>query len=112
MYEASSPNAAYEIQQQLIGERQDLTSSLRNRGADIKHPKTSELRDIYENMPAKTELYIVNFRNRDSGETLQFNSSYLIEGSHLIVVSNTNDNELNREALTKTLQSLRIQTSL
>ena len=112
LYEASSPNAAYEIQQQLIGERQDLTSSLRNRGADIKHPKTSELRDIYENMPAKTELYIVNFRNRDSGETLQFNSSYLIEGSHLIVVSNTNDNELNREALTKTLQSLRIQTSL
>ena len=89
-----------------------MTSSLRNRGADIKHPKTSELRDIYENMPAKTELYIVNFRNRDSGETLQFNSSYLIEGSHLIVVSNTNDNELNREALTKTLQSLRIQTSL
>jgi len=107
LYEASSPTVAYEIQQQLIDERRDLSSNLRSRGADISQPTTAELESLSEDLPANTQRYIVYFKNHDTGETLQFFSSYLVEGSHLITVSNSGDNELNREALLKTLQNLR-----
>jgi len=107
LYEASSPDAAYEIQQSLIGERRELTGRLKKLGADISHPNASKLADMSENLPTKTQRYVVDFRNRDTGEMLQFISSFLIEGNHLIAVSNSDDNELNREALLKTLQNLR-----
>ena len=107
LYEASSPAAAYEIQQKLIGKRRELTGRLKKLGAAITHPGASELEHMSANLPDKTQQYIVDFKNRDTGKTLQFVSSFLIEGRHLIAVSNVDDNELNREALLKTLQNLR-----
>ena len=107
LYEASSPAAAYEIQQKLIGKRRELTGRLKKLGAAITHPGASGLEHMSANLPDKTQQYIVDFKNRDTGKTLQFVSSFLIEGRYLIAVSNVDDNELNREALLKTLQNLR-----
>ncbi len=106
LYEASSPAAAYKIQQKLIAKRRALTSKLKNLGAAITHPGTSELRHMSENLPAKTQRYVLDFKNRDTGKTTQFISTFLIEGRHLIAVNNSNDNELNSEVLLKTLQKL------
>jgi len=107
LYEASSPAVAYEIQQQLIKDRLKVTRELKGLGADLSHPKGAELRAMSEGLPQKTQRYVVDFKSRKTGEKLQLISTYLIEGRHLIVVSNADNSDVNLETLLKVRQKLR-----
>jgi len=107
LYEASSSRAAHEIRQQLIKDRLRVTRDLKSLGADLSHPKGAELSAMSEGLPPKTQRYVVDFKSRKTGEKLQLISTYLIEGRHLIVVSNSDNSDVNLETLLKVRQKLR-----
>ena len=107
LYEAPSPKAAFRIQQDFIEKRQAFTRRLRAAGIDVSHPDGYELQAMSAALPQKAQRYVIDFKRRDTGETVRLITTYMVEGRHLVVVINSDDNQKNQEALGKVLTSLR-----